>query len=393
MRDPIDELLDDINDAALAPELWQEIVWRIQELCPESTVEIMLYDAIQHDTPWLYNTIEGKAKKEYIERYRHINSLLPIMKKLECGKVSDTDYFDAINQVKDSEFYNDFMRANDWEYVKGMNIASNPGFIGACVLGYRGTINRKTPELADNLLEQLVSPIQRSFNLSQKYIDRHYGLGSVQEQVDRFKDPAFIIHEDGSIDYMNSAALKALSAGRGVEAKGCGNKLALSHKPSHAGYSALLKQAFKKGNSGLEGLLALKGEIPFFAEGEEGMNSLSVIPISPKRSEVSALVKIYAPDLTRKAIVVLQYYKDNMVRLKPLFKDSFGLTPKEAEFALATMEGYSHEEYEISFGGKVLTTKKHLGRIYEKTGVNEKGKLVSLLHHYKRSFDLKDNFK
>ncbi len=399
MDNDIRGLLDTINEAAISPDLWQEVAFGIKEFCPGGGVSFMFYDRVTSELPWEIGTYEAERKKRYEAYYTKINSVWPVMQQQKLGTVADTDFFDIPNRIGHTEFYNDFMLPYGVGFLRGGIMASGADAIGACVVSYDHKINRRHTEPSTKILETVLPDIKRSFDLSRKYAHRHYGLKTMEARVDQFKDPAFIIRTDGTIDYMNSTGEAALKQERGIKKMKGAHKLILSDAPSQARYAQLLKQTLGRQNGRYQvsdvlssPLPASTGEVPFLVRGEQGINSLSIIPIALQHASPNALFKVYEKDYATKAIVVLQYYQDNMARLKPLFKTRFGLTSKEAEFALATMEGYSHEEYEHSFGSKVGTTKKHLGQVYQKTGVHEKGKLVSLLHYHKRSFDLKEDF-
>ncbi len=190
MQELIEELREDIFEASVSPMLWQDIIQKIQGHCPDAFVTVMFYDKLTSQIPWDFTTMTGEDLKRHEERYRSINSLWPVMQDQEEGTVSDTDHFDAINQIRNTEFYNDFLRPAKCNFMIGGVVKTMPGSVAACVVSFLGDIERKHTEPSRELLQALLPDMERSFKLSRRFAGQLVSQVSHQGRVDALPCPA-----------------------------------------------------------------------------------------------------------------------------------------------------------------------------------------------------------
>lgn len=218
---------------------------------------------------------------------------------------------------------------------------------------------RKREAEIERILLALMPHWERSFRLNRQ-IMRSAALGAVLENViDRFRIGMAIVNPDMNVSYANDAFLSGLAGlakGRVAtpvkDAKGAGHALV-----------ALTDPAFRAKAARGEALWMLDGEAVGF----------HFRPVALKQT---ALQRGGAAGVLILRTAGAGEGPDARVEL---LEFAYGLTKKEAEAATGLLDGLSPDGISQRLGVSIHTTRTHLRRVYEKTGVQGQTELTARL--------------
>ncbi|HEY2710836.1 MAG TPA: LuxR C-terminal-related transcriptional regulator [Caulobacteraceae bacterium] len=263
-----------------------------------------------------------------------------------------------------SEFYNDFLKPQNMY----SHLMIRLGLVGEelCVLNIqrpmaKGQFSRQDLEVAAYFHQDLV----RAFNLSRKLVARKEFEGRLGDLFHRSTHALFVLDHRARILNLNAAAERSL-------ASRCGLNVVAGRLVATTSVEACRRlEAIVAGAASTEADLRSGASMAVSRPERAKPLSLTVVPLRTAEDEVfrgDGAVLLCATELD--AEIELPEQK---------LRDLFGLTKAEVRLALALFKGARTAEAAETLGISANTASVHLGRIFEKAGVNRQAALIALI--------------
>jgi DNA-binding CsgD family transcriptional regulator len=263
-----------------------------------------------------------------------------------------------------TEFYNDFLRPQDWFYSCGVLIArdrSTTSEITAIRSLRAGSFTSN--EVA--LFEYLAPHLQCAVRIHNRIAGLESGLNAATGVLDRFSTGIIAVDSDAKVILANRAADAILERWDGLMSR---NGLQAASRQETAKLRSAIAAVCAQQESGMRKpetvvqLFRPSGSKPF---------EVLVSPLPPHSSlrcggKAAAAVFITDPE-------------EGAALDSRALHELFGLTPAEIRLCIALVQGKTVEEYAHDAGISSNTARTHVKRIYSKTGVRRQSELVRLL--------------
>ena len=304
--------------------------------------------------------IEPAWIKSYQEHFVTINPWLAD-RPFRRGVVVVGDQILSDRDLVRTEFYNDFLRPQNWFYCCGVLTAQDQSAISE-ITAIR---SRRAGSFAPNevvLFEYLAPHLQCAVRIHNRIAGLESGLNAATAALDRFPTGIIAVNSDAKVVLTNRAADAILKRGDGLR--------------SRDGLRADGRQDTTKLRDAIAAVSMRGSEIPkpetlvqiYRPSGSTPFEVLvSPLPAhSSLKRGASALLFITDPE----AEATLDSRK---------LQELFGLTPAEIRLSIALVKGKSVAEYAREAAISSNTARTHVKRIYTKTGVRRQSELVRLL--------------
>jgi DNA-binding CsgD family transcriptional regulator len=304
--------------------------------------------------------VEPAWAKSYEEYFVTINPWLQ-SNPFRRGVVAAGDQFLNDQELVRTEFYNDFLRAQDWFYSCGVLIAQDELTTSEIsVLRSRRAGSFTANEVS--LFEYLAPHLQCAVRIHNRIAGLESGLSAATGALDRFSTGIVAVGSDGRLILTNRAADAILKRGDGLISR---DGLQASSRQE----TAKLRNAIAAVgmHSGI-----LRPETVVKVSRPSGLKPFEVL-VCPLPSHSSL-----TNERAVAALFITDPEKGASLDSRAL-RQLFGLTPAQIRLCAALVEGKSVEEYAHEAGISSSTARTHVKRIYSKTGVRRQSELVRLL--------------
>ena len=262
-----------------------------------------------------------------------------------------------------SEFYNDYMRANDTHSCMMIRLAAAAEEVVAITIGRP----QRHGGFADEDLvaaKRLHPHLLRAFALGRELAASRAGRQELEAMLDDSRLGVIVADREGRVRRMNRRAEALVASDAGLRVSG--GRLSTISLVDAERLRRLIGEA---ANADAEHRCG--GEMTLTWPRRRLPLSVSV---SPMRSE---RVKVFGGD-TEVMVTITDPDAEVTVSERRLV-DLFGLTRAERRIALALLEGQAPKEIAATLGVSFFTVRGHLVRIFEKTGTSRQAELVRLL--------------
>lgn len=290
----------------------------------------------------------------YASYYRHVNPLdrLAAMR----GPMVTTRSNDLMPEVdyRRSEFYTDFARVFDTHHILGTSlIPVRPGLVGHIGVHRSGPRTFRTRDIG--AVQRLLPHLQRALQMRAR-LNLLQGSALGFAGLEALAVACVVCNADGLVVFANSAASLLVT-------EGCGLVLGSQHisalVPSDAKrLASLIVDAATGGSGG-----------PIAISGPNGNRAFALVAPLPARFGA----------LPGHALVALRSANSAPSVTDAALGDLFGLTPAEAQLALALLAGRSLAEVVAWRGVTENTLRTQLASVLRKTGASSQRDLVRLL--------------
>jgi DNA-binding CsgD family transcriptional regulator len=369
----VQELVKLTYEAAADPSRWTDFLRRFSETIHAPSATFLIHNnSLSENNGQKANTftsvgIEPAWIRSYEEYFVTINPWLAD-RPFRRGVVAVGDEILKDRELVRTEFYNDFLRPQNWFYCCGVLTAQDRSTTSEITaLRSRRAGSFTSNEVA--LFEYLAPHLQRSVRIHNRIAGLESGLNTATAALDRFPTGIVAVNSDAKVVLMNRAADSILKRRDGLMS-GDGLMSRDGLRTATRQETALLRNAVAAVStpmgSGIpmpETLLQVdrpSGAAPY---------EVLVAPLpssSSLRRDATAVLFITDPE----AEAPLDSRK-----LRILFR----LTPAEVRLSRALVRGQSVAEYAHETGVSSNTARTHVKRIYSKTGVRRQSELVRLL--------------
>jgi DNA-binding CsgD family transcriptional regulator len=262
-----------------------------------------------------------------------------------------------------TEYYNDFLRPQDWFYCCGALTArdrSTTSEITAMRSRRAGSFNSN--EVA--LFEYLAPHLQCAVRIHNRIARLESDLNAATGVLDRFPTGIVAVNSDAKVIFTNRAADAILKRGDGLMSR---DGLRASSRQETAKLRNAIAAVCMQRDSGIP-----KPETVIQVYRPSGAKRFEVLvfPLpshnSLRREGAAAALLITDPE-------------EGAALDSRALHELFGLTPAEVRLCLALVKGKSVEEYAHETAISSNTARTYVKRIYSKTGVRRQNELVRLL--------------
>jgi len=358
----IDHIIGDIYSAVTAPDGFQQFVNRLVTAFRLKAAMLFTHNALNGEAKGMWQ--QGIAR-EWMERYAIEYGPEDMLAK-HLATSSIASFYASNVHLSEAQYTNSrFYR--EWIIPQGVGSAAGAvvlreGVWSTQVVLQRSMSQPKFTELDLQLLDRLVTHLQRAVQMRHRFGELHRGKMLFTAGLDVVAMPSILLDEWGCVLYCNRAADLLMTRGNGLWVDNhylCTNNLALTKQLN---LEVLLAVGTSRGSG------TMVPGVVVIPRPERASLTLMVLPMNTPDSELkgAAVLFIYDPSESPAA--------------KPgLVARLFSLTLAEAELAVALCSGKTLEEAAIVRRTSVHTVRSQLKSIFNKTGTHRQTDLVTLL--------------
>lgn len=361
------EIVGEIYEAALQPELWPKVLERIATLLNGAVTVLMAHDSGNSAlTIGSAVRFDEAYRREYNEHFSSRNIWAIRGKQfIRPGVVYTSEMACEKEELERSEYYQDFLRRLGISYALGGSFTSNSGdlsMLSTTGLTRRGPFGPAEMEIFQLLLPHFRRAIQMHSRIAVLEEERNHALGA----LDRLPCGCILIASCGKTVHVNAAGAKILQAGDGL--KVIKEALVATNRQESERLQSILVRVVQ---TGLRLSLAPGESIAISRSSMKTPYSVLVVPItSPEwkmgRQRVAAAVFVTDPEAAPPDT-------------EGALREWFGLTKAEARLAQALLHGGGLKQAADLAGISSNTAKTHLQRIFQKTNTRSQSELVRLI--------------
>lgn len=381
-------LVEQIYAAAQDPERWQDFVSGFADSIPGISAALMVRSASAESGLYIVHAKypEG-AIPEYLRNHSDTSPWISILRTVETGVPFATEDLVPLASIMDTPFYKNLLKpyaigggfgVKLWDRTDGRAM-----FIATCE---EAQLAAMKPLLCP-VLGRLTPHLQRSLSLC--WALRRERAQGLEDGLARQADAVFVLNDRGEAVFLNAAARSAVEQ-RVVRLLAGSRRFRLGSRKDDGVFDQLLKSALSQEQScersvpakavAAAGTASVRQRrlMTFGAPGGNGPNLLEVLTLpasgSPKMSS------IFLDRQREPHVLVIVRRRGALV--PPTIEDIktiFGLSQREAEAALALVEGKSVEDIARARDVSADTVRWHLKNIYRRTDCNSQADLVRLV--------------
>ena len=367
--DTLNHLITQIYDAAVDALRWPEFLESLSDLCDGQTVGLLLYDRKNRqsfcDIPLSF-VHHVRADPDWIadfERYYcTINPWMEYFAASPEGTVTCSSHMIADDVFFRTEFYNDWLKLQDYRYSLGAQVRQGEALVVSLSLLHADKAT--SAELA--LIRHLVPHLQRACSLHIRLEGNSVLANASFSVLDRLPTGVILLDRRGAVRVINKSADRILHRNDGllIDKTGLCEAVSLSETSQ---LRQLIAEAVQTGTGSGQG-----------AGGGMKLTRMAARPlsilVSPLRAsngnlteEVCAVLFISDPD------------SEQAVSGADLLQQIYGLTTAQARLAQALSQGLSVEDYAEQHQLSCNTVRTHLKHLFDKTDTHRQGDLVRVL--------------
>lgn len=383
------ELIELIYAAAQDPDRWQEFVTGVADSVPGVSAALMVRSASADSGLFIVHAMFSPgAIPEYLRNHAESSPWITILRTVETGVPFATEDLVPLASIKATPFYKNLLKpyaigggfgVKLWDRADGRAM-----FIVTCA---EAQLSAMKPALLP-LVGRLTPHLQRSLALC--WALRRERARGLEDGLSRQADAVFVLNDRGEAVYFNAAARAAVEQ-RVVRLLAGSQRFRLGSRKDDAAFDELLKSAMIAQHSGeppvpFSQALSKGGKasprqrklMTFTAPGGNGPNLLEILSLPAAGART--VDSIFHDRQKEPHFLVIIRRRGALV--PPSIDDIktiFGLSQREAEVALALVEGKSVEDLARARDVSTDTVRWHLKNIYRRTDCNSQADLVRLV--------------
>jgi len=364
----LSNLIGDIYDAALEPDLWPAALEKVSAFVGCDTAVLAHRDLSNRATDFTYFcNSDHETRKAYDSTYIKLDPTYIGFNLTPIGEpVSTTDCI-PLEDFLQTRFYKEFAAPRDW--VDSCGLVLDRSAASATVLCMIRT--RKSGFVDDALRRRarLVAPhLRRSALIGAQLAQQTRKADTLDAAFDSLAAGVFLIESSGRIAHMNSAGIALVDRGDLLQV--IGGRLMACDRSSNINLHQLLS-TIDKGDA---------------AADVQGV----AMPLSTLSGERFAVHMLPLASKSRRRVAggqadaVIFVTKASIDALSPprIIANAYRLTPTELRVLLAIVEVGGVPEVAATLGVAEGTVKSHLKGVYAKTGATRQADLVKLVAGY-----------
>jgi DNA-binding CsgD family transcriptional regulator len=271
------------------------------------------------------------------------------------------------DELKKSEFYNDFLQPQDRVFLAGGLIARNQNRAIQVALHRREKVGPYEPEHLVQI-RRFIPHLVRAADMNRRFSELSEIRSATEHSLDQMSVGLILIDEAGTASYSNRAAEEIVSAGSVLDIRN--GKLFANRGEATERLQLLITQCIQTslGRGEHPG-----GGLPIVSGGGEQTYYVVVSPLKSSQIESAlSLGRVCAAVFIGSAEQTSELSADVLNYL-------FGLTRAEARLAVELARGYEIKEIAEHLGISPHTARTQLKAVFQKTGTRRQTELVKLL--------------
>ncbi|MCB4821642.1 helix-turn-helix transcriptional regulator [Roseicella aerolata] len=373
--DPDKSLIDRLYDAAAGTIGWEEA---LEELRRQFNGTVAAFSIVgPHLAGRILHTgvADPGLVARYLERYAGRNELAVRTASLPAGSViTDAGVMPKAEFLR-TAFYNDCLRPVGLHALMNCRAACQPNGATANICVFRTEAQGEFSEEEVARYRRLAPHLCRAAAMEIRVAEAEGERRALAEALERMPGAAFVVDAACTVLRANAAGAALLAARDGLRAE-AGEGSAL--RAANAAETAALRRLVGAAANGTE-------------RGANGAEHLCLPRLAPKPPLVVTVLPLgshggAATGLPPAAAALLLATAPELPAEPPptgLLRDAFGLTRAEAEVAAHAALGEDVARIAAALGITQGTTRLHLHRVFEKTGVHRQAELAVVLARLK----------
>jgi DNA-binding CsgD family transcriptional regulator len=356
------ELIGCIYDSASDPERWSQFLSRLSHISESRSAILVMHNAGQAkhtvSSSWGF---EERALRLYETRYGDLDPWTQRGLLLPAGYVCSSEELCPLEELTQTEIYNDFMRPYDVKHAMFGVVTNDIGSMATVSL-FRDSKGGEFQMTQLEILRLLVPHVQRASAIHFRLADVNARSASFENAIDMLQFGVILISSANKILHINSSAKRHIDSESGLRFRR--GRLVTSKECEQERFTALVSQCVRTARR--EGI------------GAGGTMLVSRIAGRPLSVTVAPLRTTGWPEQPA-AVVFISDLDERAELPAELLRRCYGLSPAESQLALALIRGHSLKEVAGSLYISLNTAKTQLKSIFTKTQVKRQGELINLL--------------
>jgi DNA-binding CsgD family transcriptional regulator/PAS domain-containing protein len=362
----VSSLIGDIYDAAMDQSLWPGTIGKITTFVGGHAAGLYAKDASTATGGIYYDDggIEQHYVRLYFDKYIKLDPSTTAHFIAQIGEPMATEDVIPYDEFMETRFYKEW--AKPQQLVDCLNVALERSQSNVALFG---VFRHEGQGLADAGMRQrlrLLVPHMRRAVVVARLIERKTAeTENLTAALDGISAGMFLVDADGRLVHANAAGHLMLQKTDMLQASG-GRLHALDPETDR-----IFRDMFTAAAGGDEALGATGISVPIASPGKD-RHVAHVLPLtSGLRRETGSAYKAVAMLFVHKAAIDAPSPPEVIAK-------TYRLTPTELRVLLGIVEVGGVPEVAEALGIAETTVKTHLGRLYEKTGMNRQADLVKL---------------
>jgi DNA-binding CsgD family transcriptional regulator len=355
-----------IYDCALAPSGWQQLPATLAAAFGSERCLIHTRDLRSGACGILGATenLFAAGVSRYADHYFKMDVWAPGARKVGPGIARISEDLVSDQQVRESEFYQDFCRHLGIFHVAVAFLEVEPQFVGG--IGIHRPHNAAGFDRDDRAALNLLLPhLSRALQLQRRLGDYRNGHRIAVEALNEMGCGVILVGSVGQILFANSAAEGMLRRADGIVSRHGG--LHASNGPQD---EELQRRIEVSGRAAIGAAFGSGGVLALQRTNAPPL-SLLICPVPQDALDLGML---------RHPVIIFVDEPDSRRPPAPsLLREIYGLTPAEARLAAALLAGGRLKDYADEAGITLSTAKTQLKQIFAKTGDNRQSDLIRTL--------------
>ncbi|HKU96473.1 MAG TPA: helix-turn-helix transcriptional regulator [Vineibacter sp.] len=364
-RHEVLEIAGLIQDAALDPPRWQDVLMRLVRQLDGIAGGMWLNDPVRSTAvPIAHTGLDPSYTDRYSQHFLFVDPVFRIKSRLPVGRAVSTSILMRLENFTRTEFYNDWFRPQGFHDAVGAAVYRHTGrFTWLSIVRPKGT-ETTADEVA--AFAGLVPHMVRSLNVAHRLDVLADQQKALRDGLAAITHAVMLVDRHGRLVFANAAAEALLESRQSLTVRR--GRVEACDAAIDADLQAALARALSDAQDDHRGVTEL-------AVPRRGLRPLvlSIVPASEHTADrldmdrrVAALILAADPrnrPWSRLEGVILAY----------------GLTPAEGKVLDALIDGDRLDEAAERLGIRRATAKTHLNRILAKTGTTRQSELVRLV--------------
>jgi DNA-binding CsgD family transcriptional regulator len=359
----IEELVTLTYEAAADPARWNDFLRSFLDCIHAPSAVFLIHDHTRSKANASEVIgIEASWVKSYQDYFVTINPWL-VGHPFRRGVVAVGDQILNDRELVRTEFYNDFLRPQDWFYCCGVMTAQDQSTTSE-ITAIR---SRRAGSFTSNevaLFKYLAPHLQCAVRIHNRIAGLESGLNAATGALDRFPTGIVAVNSDAKVILTNRAADAILKRGDGLTIR---DGLQTASRQETAKLRDAIAAVCRQRDSGIP-----KPGTVVRVSRPSGSKPFEIL-VAPLPSQSSL-----GRGGTAAALFITDPEEGTDLDHRAL-QELFGLTLAEIRLCVALVNGKSVEEYAQEAAISPNTARTHVKRIYAKTGVRRQSELVRLL--------------
>ncbi|HEV7778303.1 MAG TPA: helix-turn-helix transcriptional regulator [Luteibacter sp.] len=363
--DEFDSLVGKIYEAGLDPSRWNYVLVRMNRVFRTPSASLF-YNDVRNERHCPVSFHNGMTSG-FFDAFRTYYSQLSPTYQMAIGRegtqrVITTPMAISRTAYEASEYFNDFFRPHRFRDVLVVSFPRSSRHVG--VLAFRGDLDREPFSTADiDLLERLWPHVRMACDVGAKMREFESIRMASLDALDTFSHGVVMLDGDNAVVHCNEEARRIIDLGDGMVLRG--KTLVCLGARSRRMFDAALKSSLPGGTIGMPRPIRIdrtRGDVHYIGW---------MVSVRNRGDEMG-------PGIVERVLVLSDPVRPNAC-CGPVLQELYGLTPHEAQIAIALGQGLDAQAIATSRGVSINTVRTQRARIYAKLGVENQAQLARLV--------------